>query len=168
MEVVKDPGSDREQILIELVEKYQGMLLRMCYVYLRDRELAKDAVQESFLKAYRGLEDFRGESSEKTWLIRIAINTCKNIRRSAWMRHHDRRITPEELPQAAVPSEEGDRGIMCDIMQLPAKLKEVILLYYWQDMNVNEIADALGVAQSTVSRRLKRARDKLRDVLDGR
>lgn len=98
-EVVRDPGSNRDQIIIDLVNQYQGMLLRMCYVYLRDQELAKDAVQETFLKAYRSFGAFRGDSSEKTWLIQIAINTCKSIRRSAWWRYIDRRVAPEDIPQ---------------------------------------------------------------------
>lgn len=65
-------------------------------------------------------------------------------------------------------TQEEDVDVMCDIIQLPSKLKEVIMLYYWQDMNVNEIAEALGVSQSTVSRRLSHARNKLHDMLDRR
>ena len=168
MEVVKDPGNDQNQFFVDLVNEYQGMLLHMCYVYLRDQDMAKDAVQETFLKAYRGLNTFRGESNVKTWLIQIAINTCKSMQRSAWLRHHDRRITPEDIPQTVLITQEEDMDVMCDIMQLPSKLKEVIMLYYWQDMNVSEIAQSLGIAQSTVSRRLKHARDKLHDVLDRR
>ena len=167
-EVVKDPGNNHDQIIIDLVNQYQGMLLRMCYVYLRDQELAKDAVQETFLKAYRGLSAFHGESSVKTWLIQIAINTCKSIKRSAWWRYIDRRVTPEDIPQTGMMTDEDDMDVMCDIMQLPSNLKEVIMLYYWQDMNVTEIAQALGVSQSTVSRRLNHARKRLRDVLDRR
>ena len=78
-EVVKDPGNNRDQIIIDLVDQYQGMLLRMCYVYLRDMEQAKDATQETFLKAYKSLASFRGDCSEKSWLIRIAINTWNVI-----------------------------------------------------------------------------------------
>ena len=167
-EVVKDPGNNRDQIIVDLVNQYQGMLLRMCYVYLRDQELAKDAVQETFLKAYRNWDTFRGESNVKTWLIQIALNTCKSMQRSAWLRHHDRRITPEDIPQTGMMTQEEDMDVMCDIMQLPSKLKEVIMLYYWQDMNVSEIAQSPGIAQSTVSRRLKHARDTLHDVLDRR
>lgn len=100
MEVVKDPDNDRDQVLVQLVNQYQGLLLRMCYIYLRDMEQAKDATQDTFLKAYRSLDSFRGECSEKTWLIQIAMNTCRDMQRSAWFRHHDRRITPEDLPQA--------------------------------------------------------------------
>ena len=167
-EVVKDPGNNHDQIIIDLVNQYQGMLLRMCYVYLRDQELAKDAVQETFLKAYRNWDTFRGESNVKTWLIQIAINTCKSIKHSAWWRYIDRQVAPEDIPQTVMMTQEEDVDVMCDIIQLPSKLKEVIMLYYWQDMNVNEIAEALGVSQSTVSRRLSHARNKLHDVLDRR
>ena len=167
MDVVKGPDGIREDGFIALVEAQQTSLLRMCYMVLRDREAAKDAVQETFLKAYRGIEQFRGESSSKTWLTTIAMNTCRDMRRSAWLRYMDRRVTPEDLPEAAIPPEEDDRELTMRVMQLPAKLREVIVLYYYQDMNTVEIAQSLGLAQSTVSTRLKRAREKLREVLEG-
>ena len=68
-----------------LVAQNQEKLLRTCYLYLRDRQLAEDAVQETFLKAYRSLPAFRGDSSEKTWLMRIAVNTCRDLYRSEWL-----------------------------------------------------------------------------------
>ncbi len=169
MNVVKAPDNKTDEMLIRMVNQYQGMLLRMCYVYLKDMEQAKDAAQETFLKAYKALPGFRGQCSEKSWLIRIAINTCRDMQRSAWFRHMDRRITPEDLPLSArMAPDEDDLDVMCHIMQLPPKLKEVIMLYYWQEMNATEIAQALGLAQSTVSNRLKRARDLLRKVLERR
>ena len=169
MEAVKEPSDDRDQRLIQLVNQYQGLLLRVCFISLRDMELAKDATQDTFLKAYRSLDAFRGECSEKTWLLRIAVNTCRDMQRSAWFRHHDRRITPEDLPQAIrLPDDDDDLDVLCHVMRLPPKLKEVVLLYYWQNMNVNEIAQTLGVTHSTVSARLKRAREKLHDVLERR
>lgn len=169
MDVVKEPGNDRDQVLVQLVNQYQGLLLRMCYVYLRDMEMARDAVQDTFLKAYQSWESFRRDCSEKTWLIQIAMNTCRDMQRSAWFRHHDRRITPESLPQTCCQaSDDNELDVLCDVMNLPAKLKEVIILYYWQNMNVNEIAQVLSISHSTVSSRLKRAKEKLHDVLERR
>ena len=75
-----------------LVESYQLPLRRMCCVWLRDRDLAEDAVQETFFKAWKGAPSFRGECSEKTWLMRIAVNVCRDMRRSAWHRHVERCI----------------------------------------------------------------------------
>ena len=83
METVKGP--DSKEVRIErMVTLYQLPLLHLCILYLHDEEQAKDAVQETFIKAYRNLDSFRAEASEKTWLTRIAINTCKNMYRSGW------------------------------------------------------------------------------------
>ena len=152
-----------------LMEQYGSSLLRMSALYLKDADLAQDAVQETFIKAYRHFSEYRGESSEKTWLTAIAMNVSRDMLKSAWFRHHDRRIVPEELPIPAEenlqPEESDDLGRA--ILELPVKYKDVILLYYYQDMNQDEIAEVLRVSAPTVSRRLKRAQEKLRDVLKG-
>ena len=168
MDVVTGPDSIREQELTRLVGQYQTSLRRMCYAILRDEEWAKDAVQETFLKAYRTMDTFRGECGEKTWLMRIAINTCRDIRRSAWVRHIDRRVTPEEVPGLSSTVDMEKIELMLAIMRLPKGLKEVTLLYYYQDMTMQETADALGISPSAVSKRLTRAQAKLRALLEGR
>ena len=132
MEHVKGPDipMDKDKTITRLVEAYQTDLLRISYVYLRDRALAEDAVQETFVKAYKSLDSFRGDSSEKTWLTRILINTSKDMLKAAWFRHLDRSVTPEELPECEA-AEDGDEGALMDeILRLPAKYKDVILLYY--------------------------------------
>ena len=170
MQNVKGPDANaaREDLFCQLVERYQSSLLRMCCVYLKDNALAEDAVQETFVKAYRNLTTFRGESSEKTWLMKIAMNTCRDLRRSGWFRMMDRRYTPDMLPEAVSSSREDDAELVSAVMHLPAKLRQVVLLYYYQGMNTLEIADSLGISQSSVSGRLKRAREKLRATLEGR
>ena len=160
-------GTTPEEILNRLVEQYQTTLRRMCFVILRDEELAKDAVQDTFLKAYKNIAVFRGECNEKTWLMRIAINTCRDVKRSAWFRHLDRRVTPEDLPTPIVQTSERSVELTVEIMKLPPKLKEVIILYYYQQMTTREIADVLNIPQSTVTTRLKRAKEKLRFLLEG-
>lgn len=168
MEIVKGPDSVRNQGFTQLVEQYQTTLRRMCYAILRDEELAKDAVQETFLKAYQSMGAFRGDCSEKTWLMRIAVNTCRDIRRSAWFRHIERRMTPDNLPEPTVQLDGDHVELTLAIMRLPQKLKEVTLLYYYQNMTMREAADVLGVSPSTVSKRLDRAHAKLRTLLEGR
>ena len=151
-----------------LVERYQTSLLRTCFLYLGDAALAEDAVQETFLKAYRALPRFRGESSEKTWLMRIAVNTCRDVMRSGWFRHTDRRVTPDMLPETAAPPDLEASDLLAEVMRLPVKQREVVLLYYYQGMDVREAAKALGITKSSVSGRLKSARDNLRRLLEGR
>lgn len=168
MSIVKGPDNDREAVIRRMIGEHQTALLRLCYLYLHDVQLAEDAVQETFIKAYRTLDRFRGESSEKTWLTRIAMRTCCDMRRSFWFRRMDRRITPEMLPDRASEAEEDETALTLAVMNLPRREREVVLLYYYQDMNMTDIADALGLTQPTVSYRLRRAREKLRQELEGR
>ena len=168
MESVQDPGSLRDQTIERLIRQYQTPLLRLCCIQLQDRALAEDAVQETFLKAYKGFEQFRGDCSEKTWLTRIAINTCRDLQRGSWFRFTDRRVTPEVLPIGTVQPDTEDLDLSLAVMKLPPKMREAILLYYYQDMGTEEIAETLGLTQSTVSYRLQKSREKLRKLLEGR
>ena len=163
-------GSDRNQeyALTSMIDQYQIPLLQMCFMYLHDKALAEDAVQETFLKAYKAMSTFHGACSEKTWLMRIAINTCRDMKRSTWFRYIDRHMTPEDIAPAPAPQvEDFDAEELAQaIVKLPDKYKTVVLLYYYQDMTMREIADALGIAVSSVSGRLKQACAKLRKVLE--
>ena len=166
METVKGPDSYEERIE-RMVNQYQLPLLRLCYAYLHDEELAKDAVQETFIKAYHNLASFRENSSEKTWLSRIAINTCKDLRRTGWFRHVDRSVTPEMIPEPVSPVEPEEESLTIEIMKLPVKLKEVALLCWFQGMTYSEAAETLGISLQAVGSRLNRARRKLRSVMEG-
>lgn len=168
MSNIKGPDSAQNHEFERIVNQYQKTLLRMCYLYLRDKALAEDAVQDTFIKVYRNMNKFRGDSSEKTWIMKIAMNTCHDIHRSNWFRMIDHQISPEMLPEASVPFDKHEDDLVEAVMKLPVKLREVILLYYYQDMPITEIADSLNLSQSSVSGRLKRARDKLRTVLERR
>jgi len=163
-----DGAQNRDEAFEQLVLTHQTALLRTCYMYLRDRQSAEDAVQETFIKAYRSINSFRRESSERSWLMKIAINTCRDVYRSGWYRFMDRRFTPDMLPEPSESFSQQDETLVTAVMRLPLKLREVILLYYYQGMSTQEISDSLNIAQSSVSGRLKRARDKLRKTLEGR
>lgn len=102
---------DRAAWLEDAMLRYEESLLRMCFAYLGDTSLAEDAVQETFLKAYQSLDSFRGDASEKTWLLRIAINTCKDVRRSAWFRHVDRSVALDTLAEPSTPCAEYDDAL---------------------------------------------------------
>jgi RNA polymerase sigma-70 factor (ECF subfamily) len=163
------PGTAAE--IERMVDEYGAGLLRLCCLYLKDFSLAEDALQETFLNAFRGLDAFQGRSSEKTWLTRIAINACKSHLRSPWRRLIDSSVplsVPlDGLPEPAVPCEEADGDVLQAVARLPMKYREVILLHYDQQLSTREIANTLGVPQATVSTRLTRARARLKDLLKG-
>ena len=171
MSIVKGPdiAPDRDERFVSLVDRYQEQVLRVCCIYLGDRSQAEDAVQETFLKVYRTLDKFRGESSEKTWIMKIAMHVCYDMNHTGWFRHTSRHVTPDMLAeQAAEPKDERDGELAEAVQKLPRRLREVILLYYYEGMKVNEIADALKLSHSSVSGRLIRGREKLRNMLEGR
>ena len=162
------PSCNIEERFSQLVSQYQRQLLHMCAMMLHDDAAAEDAVQETFLKAYRALPQFREECSEKTWLMRIAMNTCRDMTRTAWFRHTDRRVTPEDmqLPAQEIPRDDDREELAQAIRKLPRKYRDALLLYYYQDMTQEEVAQALNTSPSTISKRLKHARDKLRTLLE--
>ena len=167
MAIVTDPDNAKKEKLSRLMEQYEKDLLRMCCVYLRDASMAEDAVQEAFLKAYRALDSFRGESNEKTWLYSIAMNVCRDMRRLAWYRYVDRRIDFDCLPIPVSPASEVSMTLMSEVMRLPRKYMEVVWLYYYEDLSFREIGELLGVTVSAVSHRLAKARRMLRSALKG-
>ena len=165
MQRIKAPDPATEQLFTELVSEHQTSLLRMCYLILHDAGLAEDAVQETFVKAYRALPAFRGTSSLRTWLMRIAINTCRDMQRGSWLKHISRTVTLDRLAEPSESFPEDALAVNMEIARLPVKLREAVLLYYYQNMGIEEVAEALGIAVSSASERLKRAKEKLRYAL---
>ena len=160
------PG-EAEERMGSLMAAHGDALLRMCYLCLQDEEMARDAVQETFLKAYKKWSGFRGESSELTWLTRIAINTCRDMRKTAWFKLFDRRVALESLPEPGYVQAFRDDTVLQAVAALPEKYRTVILLYYYQELTQDEIAKALGLPLPTVKTRLLRAKAQLRTQLKG-
>ena len=162
------PSCNIEEIFSRLVSQYQEQLLHMCAAYLRDRSAAEDAVQETFLKAYRALPGFRGECSEKTWLIKIAVNCCRDYRRSAWHRYIDRRVSIDQLPiLSSAPPSDDHIALTMAIMKLKPKYMEVVLLYFYEGYPIKEIAKMLNLTEAAVSSRIHKAKQKLKAELEG-
>ena len=156
----------RKEWLNSLVTRWEKPLLRLCFAFLCDTALAEDAVQETFFKAWKGGDRFRRDSSEKTWLTRIAVNTCKDLRKSAWVRNTDRSVTPDLLPEGSVPFDERDDTGTRAVLSLPPKLKDVTLLHWYQSMTLDEITRVLRLPRSTVNSRLKKAKAMLKEQLE--
>lgn len=164
MSVVTGPDNQK---LSEWIEQYERELLHLCCVNLRDIHMAEDAVQETFLRAYRHMDAFRGECSVKTWLYSIAMRVCHDMRRSAWYRFIDRRVDMEKLAIPADGMSDVGFALMEEILRLPKKQREAVYLYYYENMKLTEIAQLLDISVSTVSDRLRKARVLLRKALKG-
>ena len=152
--------------LERLMNTYGDYIARRCYIYLKNKTLAEDATQEVFINAYKWIDSFRHECSEKTWLTSIAINVCKGYLRTNWLRKVQ--IGIERPQKYDVVEDDIERRIentelFKKVMNLATKYREVILLYYYQDLKVNEIADVLRISESSVKMRLQRARTKLKE-----
>ena len=156
----------RRAWLDEAITRWEKPMLRLCYAYLCDAALAEDAVQETFFKAWKNYGRFRGEAEEKTWLTRIAINTCKDLLKSAWTRNTDRSVTPDDLPEGMASFDEQDDTVTRAVLALPKELKEVTLLHWYQGMTLEEVRKVLRLPRSTINYRLKKAKAILKKELE--
>lgn len=169
MERAAVPSMTREQILETWVHTYAGAILKTCFIYLADHDLAQDAMQDTFLKAWKYMERNSASSirNEKAWLMRVAINICRDYRRTQWFKHVDFKTNLDELPPSYISVPEEDRDLVIEISNLPDKYKRLVLLYYYSNMTLQDTAEALGIPKSTASKRLKRAEEMLKRSLTG-
>lgn len=166
----KSPAYDIET----LIRQYGNDVLRTAYMYVKDIHSAEDIFQDVFIKVNQKLSTFEGNSSIKTWIIRITINTCKDYLKSAW----SRRVVPMmEYQEDAIVSDSDYEDVEKQdtkdliketVLSLPAKYKDVVLCVYFQDMTITEAAKTLNIAEGTAKSRLSRAREKLKSLLEGR
>jgi|SRR5919109_423685 RNA polymerase sigma-70 factor (ECF subfamily) len=150
-----------------LVERYQRDVYRLCYRYVNNHEDANDVAQEVFLRAYRAIRSFRGDSSFSTWLYRIAVNTCLNFRAA-------RRPATDELPDLADPGagaqeqveyDERSRRVRDAVSRLPEKQRATVILKVYHDLTHEEVARVLGSSVGTVKANLFHALGNLRKAL---
>lgn len=168
-----------------LVLKYQRKIQRLLSRMLREQNDIDDVMQEAFIKAYRALPQFRGESAFYTWLYRIAINTARN-----WIASQGRRpstpgqnqtedgetfdqidnLTDNNTPESVLASHEVARAVQAAIDQLPAELRSAIMLREIDGLSYEEIAQTMDCPIGTVRSRIFRAREaiaaKLRPIMD--
>ncbi len=167
MDAALTASAVRDMQLKHLMDTYGSQIVKVCYTYLKDAGLAEDAAQDTFVKAYRHLGPAWNVAHEKAWLMRIAINTCKDYLKTSWFRQVNRRITPDDLVNQAAQDPSEERILFDDVLHLPLKYREMIILYYYQDLRVSDIEQILGIARSTIYARLDKARKKLRLTLEG-
>jgi RNA polymerase sigma-70 factor (ECF subfamily) len=149
-----------------IVERWQGRLITLAWRFSRDRTSAEDMAQEAFVKAFRALHTFRGESAFSTWLTAIALNAYRS-----WLR--ERAPLPAEAdltrltgngpdPLAGLQERERADAVRRAVLTLPPRYREPMVLFYFQEMDVSETARILGIPEGTLKARLHRGRELLK------
>lgn len=166
-----------------LVSRYQSQAVSMAQSILRNYELAKDASQSAFAKAYFALNRFQGEAKFKTWLFRIVINEAKDTYRREkarglfrfWSAGPDEEgdsmsvleviPSPDASPREVYESNEAKARLERAIYSLPDREREVFIMRYLNGFAIDEVARALGIAVGTVKAHLSHGTEKLRTIL---
>lgn len=174
-----------------LVTAYSSMVYNVAYRQLGDREEALDLSQEVFLRVYRKLDSFRGESTFKTWVFRIVVNLAKNRQKWWKARRKDRTVSLDAPaspaddegtgptaadrladgrpdPEAVARNRDLEARVLSGMEKLSSEHRQILVLRDIEDLSYEEIAQALELSEGTVKSRISRARLQLREVLGGR
>jgi RNA polymerase sigma-70 factor (ECF subfamily) len=153
-----------------LVERYQRPIYRLCYRYVNNHEDANDLAQEAFLKAWRAIGRFRGESAFSTWLYRIAVNACLNFRarnRPQTRELDETLVDPRPGAEWQVSSEDDAGRVRAAVGRLPDRQRATLILKLFHDLTHEEVAGILGSSVGTVKANLFHALANLRREMTG-
>jgi RNA polymerase sigma-70 factor, ECF subfamily len=166
-------SEDKELLMDEIMNQYGQEILQLTYSYVNNKAIAEDLTQDIFVKCYKSLHTYSGKSKLRTWLWRIAINHCKDFHRSWYNKNviiageeMPSNGTKKELVEQAVIQKEEDDELISAIMTLPIKYREVIYLFYYEEMPLKEIATVTDTGVNTVKTRLRRAKELLKERLE--
>ena len=151
-----------EQIA-ELYDKYKNAVYRMAFAYCKNKADAEDIMQETFIKLFTADIRFEDSDKEKSWLLKVTVNKCKDMFRSLRYKYSLTAIPLEEASLVYETPEESE--VYHAVMSLPTKYRLVIHLYYYEDYSIKEISRITGNNESAVQTQLYRARNKLKKIL---
>lgn len=145
----------------DAMDRHLDMVYRLTLNWFRQPADAEDAAQEAMLRLWRAGETFTSDDHLRHWLVRVTLNVCKDISRSPWRQ----RTVPLESVSPPEFAEPENRELYRAVMDLPAKYRLPLYLYYFEGYTAGEVGQLLGVKESTVQTRLARAREKLKRQL---
>jgi RNA polymerase sigma-70 factor (ECF subfamily) len=153
-----------------LVGKYQDVVFSIALKVLRNREDAEEIAQETFIKAYRSISSFRGRAKFSTWLFSIAYNTCITSVRKKKIRTKsidEVQVNDEEedWDEFELSEEERSRMLEISLKRLPEDEYTLILLFYYQEMGIEDVSRIMGLSESNVKVKLFRTRKKLYSIM---
>lgn len=154
-----------DEVISAAIEKYADMVRRICFLYLRNSADVEDVFQEVFLKYFQHYTSLNDEEHHKAWLCRVAINKCKDLRKSFWRR---KVLSIEEMEGFDIPYETPEQSELMDaVLKLPPNLKELVYLHYYEGFPVPQIAEMLHKNPNTVYTQIRRARELLKKKAEG-
>lgn len=165
---------DDKQLLLEhLIDQFGERVKKLAFTYVKDWAIAEDVAQEVFISVYKNLDRFRGDASYKTWIYKITMNKSKDAIKTRFLRPTKLlgklKLQNEAYEQSAeenVFEEIGDIRLSEAVMKLPVKYREVIMLYYYENLKLEEIKSVTKLNLSTIKTRLRRAKAMLRDLYE--
>jgi len=168
--MVDEMDTNNSVLLSRLMHDYASDLKRIAYLYVNDIVECEDIIQEVFLTCYKNLASFRHEASYKTWLIRITINKCKDHRKRWSIKNlvykpEIKEVEPQQTIEGQYIDEEYSKEIVAQIAKLSGKYKEVLILYYYEELTMKEISEVLEININTVKSRLLRGKESLKSKL---
>ena len=146
----------------QVLHRYADTVVGVCVMRLRNWADAEDCFQNTFIKLFQKSPDFRNENHLKAWLIRVAINECRN-----YIKRNRRFVSLDDLEREPIVSQEDENDISWALMRLTPNYREVLYLYYCEQYKVAEIAGILGRNPNTVKTLLSRGREQLRKIYGG-
>ncbi|SOC11408.1 RNA polymerase sigma-70 factor [Ureibacillus xyleni] len=165
--------TSKEEQLEWLMEEYGDMVIRLAYTYVKEKQIAEDISQEVFISCYKHLYNFEQKSTYKTWIYRITVNKCKDYLKSWSYRNVYYRDKVQSFFKGSIHSSESkilaneeNEELFHKVLALPTKLRESIILYYYEGFTIDEIAELLSIKSNTVKTRLHRARAALKMTLE--
>lgn len=167
VEIVSDsPVSAARPLLEALVRENEGRVRRVVFRLNGWRD-SEDLVQEVFVRAFEGMGKFEGRAAVSTWLTAVAVNVCRAERRKRVFREAFWRRWRAEEPMGQLDVEAGERGerVVAAVRALPGKVREVVVLRYLEEMDLDAVAAAVGISKGTVEVRLHRGRAMLAERL---
>ncbi|MCM3570539.1 sigma-70 family RNA polymerase sigma factor [Neobacillus mesonae] len=167
-------ADEKEELIDDIMNRFGQEILQLTFSYVNNKAIAEDLTQDIFVKCYKNLHTYNGKSKFRTWLWRIAINHCKDYLKSWYNKNvvpseeePELSVTNKETVEEAVIQKEADDQLISAIMSLPIKYREVIYLHYYEDYPIKEIAQLTDVNNNTVKTRLRRAKELLKERLEG-
>lgn len=150
--------------VVRAVERYADTVRRICFYYLKNEADTEDVFQNVFLKYLLHDAPFQNEEHEKAWLVRVAINACKDYLKSFFRRNA---VSLDEIKEMAAEVPEDHREVMEAVLSLPEKYKDPVYLHYYEGYSAAEIGRILGKKENTVYSLLARGRKLLKEKLGG-